>query len=353
MGILGCAQEYTAAIHAQGGIVLFYQIPQVSKVQWSRVIDDASTAVIEVPAAGMSSECCGKLAQVDAWGHELSIYRDGLLVWQGPILDVLEDRAANVVRISAWDVIGYLNRRFNHSAYTDYSDLIGVLMKDLIQDGFSVSDPNVLFYLEPGDISAVQIVRLDAPPGTFYIADQLRDFAGMGMDFTTIGRRILLRPEFQRPVNAQPKFNLFDKDFLGPISVRRSGISTATYVSAVGEGAQNYSNIGVPTDPFYGRVEVITDVDQQTNLASLQQIANDVRRESYPTPTLIVVPTDAQLSPSTPVGVNELVCCTRVDVFIQSICRTVQQTFKLVGVSGLWENGTESIGISLGPFPEL
>lgn len=97
MGTLGCATSYQAVIHWQGGKRLFAVLDAVTEVTWARKLDDYSEASVKLAKPALSPLCWSKIAAqydndgmllrpgIEPWAHELSIYRDHGLVWQGPV----------------------------------------------------------------------------------------------------------------------------------------------------------------------------------------------------------------------------------------------------------------------------
>src|SRR5690606_35419641 len=106
---LGHAERYDAVIHMQGGRQRFTTVEGATQITWGRKLDDFSEASVTVAKADADDACCGRLSQVHTWGHELSIYRDGVFVWQGPIVNKIESSTEFV--FEARDVLAYLDRR--------------------------------------------------------------------------------------------------------------------------------------------------------------------------------------------------------------------------------------------------
>ncbi|GAA3840288.1 hypothetical protein GCM10022403_085670 [Streptomyces coacervatus] len=66
-------------------------------IDWSRVLDDVSTAHVVINPDG---DCCAQLGNVRAWRHKLVLARDGATVWEGPIMTkpVLTDSAIEAIK---------------------------------------------------------------------------------------------------------------------------------------------------------------------------------------------------------------------------------------------------------------
>lgn len=350
MNFLGCAQKYTAVIHHQGGAVPFYQIPsdQVAEITWQRILDDTSKASVRIKRADASAVCCQKVGELDCWGYELSIYRDGDLVWQGPIYDILED--PNDIFIEARDVIGFLDHRMNNIAYDASNVDLGIWFSIMVSDGFSLQDPNVMTWVSI-EAGTGPTVIWNTPINTVYVGDEIRELAKAGYDFTTIGRRIIGRFEKNAEDYTDLAPVLTQDHFAGLLQIRKYGAGTVTRAHVIGDGVS--STVGLPVHPFYGVVDVIEHMDTQTDVNITALAAARLYNEGNPTPTFIVFPEEARLLPTAPITIPQLVCGERIDVFVNSgFCRDVRQAFKLLQVNGRWTTDQgETIGISVGPLP--
>src|SRR5690606_35882417 len=132
---LGCAQDYEAVIHFQGGKQVHTRLDAVTEITWGRKLDDYSEASVKLAKRQLSEQCWRKICGiwetreypdengvmrkwlhmvepgVEPWMHELSIYRDKGLVWQGPITEVIEIEKRDEIEINARDVLFWLDRR--------------------------------------------------------------------------------------------------------------------------------------------------------------------------------------------------------------------------------------------------
>src|SRR5690606_28272131 len=120
-GRLGCAETYSAAVHLRGGRVLWTPLDTegITALSWGRKLGDYSEASVTVAKKDLPRECLQRLADtvnetgritpgVHVWSHELSIYRDGRLVWQGPIIQPQESRTE--ITLDARDALFWNDR---------------------------------------------------------------------------------------------------------------------------------------------------------------------------------------------------------------------------------------------------
>src|SRR5690606_19038527 len=59
-----------------------------------------------------ADDCCNQLSEINPWQHEIHIFRNGELVWCGPIVDMSFDNAQGLATIEAKDLFAWMDRRF-------------------------------------------------------------------------------------------------------------------------------------------------------------------------------------------------------------------------------------------------
>lgn len=85
-------------------------LSDITKLLWTRRMDEVSEAEVEIGLTGDSSQtCCQCLATVEPFCHELHIWRDGEEVWVGPIEAIRYERER--VTIKARDSLAWLDVR--------------------------------------------------------------------------------------------------------------------------------------------------------------------------------------------------------------------------------------------------
>ena len=202
-GTLGCCNldGYSAELIGRGGTTRLGDFSEwLETIDYNRVLDDVSQAEITVRKQG---GCHDTLAQVDPWATELRIWREDQIVWEGPVVEY--DESQDTARVTARDVAAYMRYRLLRNTL-DYTILPGEtgpnIARDIIKAAFSQDDPNVLRYLDIRnhnftDIGQGPITRLiDVEQGQLPIAEQeLRSLAERFVDWTVIGRRIVVWPD--------------------------------------------------------------------------------------------------------------------------------------------------------------
>lgn len=381
---LGHAETYDVAIHFKGGQHMWVAPPQFSSLTWGRKLDDFSEASVTIPktstAVSMDDPTIDpmdwRLGNTHCWGHELTVHRDGQMVWQGPIIGKSEFR--DRFEFQARDMLAWFDRKVNTRLYNyapyEYQKNPGgngkkdpgELISALIWDGFSLKtlpqqqdpnqpkpqpvggiawhDPNLMAFLDvraynvnPSAPSAFKIEWQQLSLWSKTVGEMIRDVLTHGMDMFTVGRNIFIWPE--RISRANVPHRLTEEDFLGDLEVRELGLDAATRGVCIGStfvGAYD-SGAGVPVtyppprppvaqwpiagdnaafDDFYGHLERITTSESATDRESVLNIAKWFRQSNWPMPVVVVVGENTQLSPDAPITIDELIPARRIGVHL-------------------------------------
>lgn len=382
MADLGCAHEYQAVIHWRGGARPFTNpdVSALTSVSWTRTVNDVSEASITISKSG-AGDCCAQLGQIEPWVHELTLYRDSALVWQGPVARVTETR--DTVTVEARDVLAWLERIVNTvqlrytSAKPDADGRraapVQWIAEDLLRKNIGASPLSA-----PPDWCGVldYIVRRDAPAITKFEKDGSDDasawnaylatifddeLVSRGLEYTTVGRSILLRAPATD--TDRPQARLFTEDIAGDLQVIRDGAAAATYAFATTQQPQNISpglTVGTgKTGTPYGRLDwLVSSTAENADEDDLRAMARQALGGRYPAPTTISIPTGSQLAATAPVSIDQLVCGERIDAVTNTFCMEIAQAFRLSDVEATWSAstgsaGSEQVAVSLVPLSSV
>jgi hypothetical protein len=324
--VLGCDPVYELLVTNRCGKATVTNLANFERLTWGRVLDDVSQASVTMPG-----NCCDQLADVRSWANELHIIRNGEEVWAGPI--VTQPNCRSGVTFVAWDVSGWLDRRVIR-ARTCFDPACGGIAVDgpgiaerLVRAAFAPDDPCVLPTLTV--IRGGPAQERDYLEASNYVMPALKDLAKGALDFTTIGRRIVLMPEG----HLLGRTALLSCDsFGGDVCTTEDGLGLATRAFVQGKLPDNTTPVvgssgGV--DPFYGLVEVLVQDDSvRTEQAARNQAAGIVNARN-PAPVLVQAPAGSALDPDAPVCINELVPGVEVPVLMDCTCRQVAQSMRL------------------------
>lgn len=329
--VLGCVDQYKVYIADRGGAPHLSQAPLPVRVgRWSRILDDISDARVTLDI-GMAPECCGLLKDVRTWRHELVIYRDEERVWEGPITQITAGR--ETVILDARDVGVWMGRRVINGDLTLSGDLsqVGAL---LVDNAYNRDDPNVLTYVEVRD-AGVDGARTYETRSA-YVLDALKELAKTAIDFTVIGRKIVIGG----PLTFGQLTQLTCDHFTGDLAVIEDGLAAATAAVVKGDGVVGTAG---GEDGYFGLIEAFAKDDAIKDQASADYAAEQLLSGANPPPLFIAPGTGSSLTSTAPVCVEELVPGVLVPMRVDCTCRQAQQMMRLVGLTVDWDTDGETV----------
>lgn len=330
------ADSYRAVVRDRTG-------PEIAELEftqldWDRRLNAVSEATVQIPA-----RCCGRLANIEPWRHELAISRDGEEVWTGPVR--IPASCTNGLVLKATDVLGWLQRRAIHEDH-DWTPLPGIgavpAAVELIEDGFGPDDPNVLKYVQ--SIGEGVVGGRSYLANSKYVIDALDDLAKGSIDYTTIGRRIVVMP----PGHELGKTVMVScQHFSGEVCTSLDGDATVTRAIVTGVGV---TGVAGGIDPYYGLVERLVDDDGIGRQSTADGAAAGLLLGANPPPVLVQPPQGSSLAPDTPICLSDLVPGVTVPVNVDCTCRTAVQDQRLAQLSVRVTNEGETIRPLLVPL---
>lgn len=307
-----------------------------SQLDWDRRLNDVSEATVQMPPG-----CCGKIAMLRPWRHELSISRDAVEQWCGPL--VVQPNCVSGVTIKAQDMLGWASVRAIHNDHDWSMSDIGAVQAAvaLIEDGYAPDDPNVLQYLTSfgtGVLGGRSYVA-----NSKYVLDALKDLAQGTLDFTTIGRRIIVM-EKGWSLGRTPLLTC--DHFQGDLCTTADGQAFVSRGIVNGTGVTGTAG---GLDPYYGLVERIVDNSAIGRQTTADQTASGLL-SGGDVPLLVQPPQGSGMSPDTPVCLENLVPGVTVPVSIDCTCRSATQDMRLTQLKVSVSAGGETIAPLLSPI---
>ena len=353
---IGCAR-HSAFLYDRGGRHRLGQIEPLTSVSWERVRDDMSFG-------GFTSvfptwECQDLLSRAEPNRHELVIFRDGERVWEGPLS--LLTLTTNQVTGQARDVLYYPMRTVCHADYSNANPNVattlvrasGMLTAELARKEALDPPINVLPYLTSLSTTFDSQTSRTSLAYQSTVFDDMDDMAAKsGLDYTVVGRRILL---FDTHTVFHTTPTVDADDFLDSPVVSVYGMEGAT-TSYATDGQGGWGVAGGP-DPYYGEWEITdaayeegssADLPSQAELNS-QALRNLSQRN--PVPVVVRIPDNTSLSPRTRLTVEHLVPGVRIPLRIVLGRRTLVQTQKLDRVVFKETKDGETVSVTMSTAP--
>lgn len=328
MGAVGCATNSYTITDRSGPMVSNSGL--LLSVEYTRLLNDSSTATVVVGVQG--DECCKELGNLRSWRHQLNLYRGGQFIWSGFItnIDWQFDRAV----IKAVDIIGLLDRRVPHQAFSFVETDITEIARQLVDDGLAPDDPgHTTTVIGPANVLGGRTYEKNVGQ----TADHLRDLADTGLDFTALGGNIVILPDDFGDVVGR----LTDDDLPQGVTVTEDGASLGT--RQVVAGSQSGTPIGTAggVNDYYGLLEIYSEQTTITDQASADAAAAAKLKSSLGVPVYIDTQ-DVTLAPTAPIDVGRLVPGWCVDISTSSTCRTITQRLKITGLKISETGGSDS-----------
>lgn len=341
---------HTAFVYERGGETIVGEITEMSICRWGRIRDDISSAFIRIPLG----QCCELMSEVFTVKHELHIFRDGEMVWCGPItrLEFMWDG----VEVFAEDMLWVAKRRalsvgYNYQYPPSGAGPIGALdLVDYLLDNQTYGrfgDPwNMLAHLNhvvgPDDPLAGRAAN-SWSVSTWEELDALAE--DYGIDYTVVGRDIfyfdvhLAWVELDDLVDGHlsewPRIveygNAFASRYIHTDGSGYAGLADAPD-PVLAEYGEEIDFIATRTDQADRPVDTVTgepEVPSDDELAAWAETASHNMDMYYPPRQSIVVPANATLMPSSPWVVNTLVPGSWFVVTVDRECRAVDEYHRL------------------------
>jgi len=365
-----CVQGHTALIYDRGGKNRWRQLVDLSSVRWGRTRDAFTGS--EIVLAGRSCQAQSSvITGIEPRRHELVIWRGSERVYEGPILDVktYRDRAV----ILGMDIGEYLKGTALSQDYPwDTGEPISAssaLMTERVADilGIELTEPYDMIIGTGGAATEVTVPRwenLDPPANILphievrrsetlltrsntlafemNVAEHLQNLAEGGLDFTTVGRKLLVWDSAQSIGRTRV---VTDADFDGELEIIKAGGEhySISHISAQRDEQEEATDPGDPVpnvgnaggeNPYYGVWTNIVslsseDGDDDPTQDALNSQAQRDQVGRTPVPIEIRVPDGATLRTNATLGINDLVPGVIMPVRADMNLRQIQQDQRL------------------------
>jgi hypothetical protein len=295
-----------------------------SSLQYGRRLDDITSATVTVGAPGLSDEaCCECLSMFNPWQHEVVIFRDGALVWAGPITEPVFER--NKVTIVARDLFEWFERRVLRRDHTGTKDL-ATFFSEYAQDALD-QDNSMNITISP---SPTGIVGTREVLAALYrrAADELRELARTGLDFTAVGRNIRCGGE-EVPT---PPLIALTEDIFDEAKLTLAGLSMGTDMIVLGgNGSATNTPFAAEVGGLDDRLGLVTLTFNEPGILDNQSALAAARTRhdmfKYPPPYLT-----GRILGRAPIRFGDLIPGVRMDWNGDIGCRDTSGSFRLLAI---------------------
>lgn len=220
---LGCKMP-TAYIQTVGGNERLAEL-RLSSISYRRALDEISECRIQL-AAAQDAQCIRVLNELEAWEHEIGVFRDVYESWSGPVTEASYTYVD--AAITARDMFEWFERRIlprdRSFANTDLATIAVAYLTDALAVDNSMG---ISFFANPcgilGNRAVLGVTKRRA-------ADEVREICRGGLDFTTIGRQV----RFGGKEIATSRLPTLTADIFEIAPFRIAGLQKANHVFVLG-----------------------------------------------------------------------------------------------------------------------
>lgn len=383
MASSSCITGHSVDIHVRGGRQRVASLTTMSRVQWGRARDSKSQSVVEIAA----ENCAANERALDLLEpnfHEVVVFRGDDRVWEGPIRDIRW--GPDGVRLISDDVKAYIDETpcsiawpgpddggdrymterirqiIEYELTTPYVMDVGLTSPDVrtVQRWETVVPPaNMLPYLDVRASTGTGGILTTASVEAFQmtVGEHLDNLARGGLDFTTVGRSLVIWDSARELGRLQP---LTEANFTGRVYVYAAGREFAAIGHVVAQGGQDDDGVDLPpavgnaggTHDYYGPwTRILTREDEEgSDTPSQEELNSQARRViagRSPVPVQVQAEGNFLLSPG--MDINDLVPGVVAPIRATLSARRVAQDQVIDSVT-VDESATgESISVSFVP----
>lgn len=315
--------KYHVVLAERGGRELD-ELPWKS-LNYGRVLDSMSSGGAVIPVGRAKSKASRRLSEIDAFEHELVIYRGDELAWLGVLRQ--PQWTPSATGLAANDLFQWFERRKLPVSRTFVETDLATVFATYAADAMA-PDPSPGIVVQPR-LTGILGDRAVLAAASRRAADELRELARNGVDFTVIGRTVLCGGE---EVGAASLGKLTAHHFVvGDDTPSLTGngefLATETTVIGAGQPAEGSPLTAVAggVNERLGLVQRVFTESAITDLSSLYHAAETRWEMLGRTPLFFT----GELRVGSAPGLNELVPGAVATIAMQVGVKAIDQLFRL------------------------
>lgn len=321
---------------------------QITNIEWSRVIDDISSATITHLIS--DENCCDELGRLEPWADTVTVRRNGEVVWYGWIQTVRY--AWGQVIVEANDALIWSRVRIpripGNGKYDKTLDQVEHF-RNFWEFSTSISPLPISLETFPTGLIERRVYNFQELRITWHIFSEMFE---TGLDITALGSTI-----YAGVLNHGPSIDLTLRDFEGgDVAITKDGrlFANAVWFNAKEDIMGHYPNdLSFAGDGIYPLVEDVIS-DAQINSEETAQAAAKARVDFSPKVPRIVTTGDAlTLTPRAPVELRQLIPGAIINLDSTGLCYSQVESYRIGRVNVSLTGSRESVSITLLPVGTL
>lgn len=343
-----CA-THTAFVYERGGTVIVGELKGIFDVRWDRRRDDMSAATVRF----IPDLCCDLAGSLATVKQELHIFRDGVKVWEGPIVRI--EYEFDEIAIFAKDILWVAKKRALEKGYNYLYGTgnpgaqpviphlrwtLGDMCYDLYGDEWNMS-ANLVDVTGPDDpvmSRAVNALSMSVWEDLDYVAQYY------GVDYTVVNRKVYffdthldwdpIDPIQEEWLSKHPRLTEYGQRYANRyVKTDGSGYAaqaeaSSTAVTEYGKFMDMIANEVAQADRVYDGSDTPT-VPTNAELGNWVEVATDRVADTHPPKLSIVIPANTSLLPSTTWDIDTLMPGSWFQANLTRQCVTVNEYQKL------------------------
>ena len=189
---LDCADTYTVMITSSDYRSIIASVGW-SSIEWSRVLDEVSTATVLIPDSLGGVRCCADVGGLLPWRYGIAIERNDEMVWSGPVTGL--NRQGEALQVSASDVMARFQKRLatrRDRAFVNADS--GTMFASLLNGAQFESDP--WRFTAPRGMTGEAITRDVLALEFENSLDVLNDLANSSVDYFVMNGTLFVHDAF-------------------------------------------------------------------------------------------------------------------------------------------------------------